>query len=236
MILSVLLVLSACGVGDPTAPSATASTARAASAKAGTAKDLFGRRYCEIILLNPKSTPITAQVWNTYPLNTCPEAAWQALDPTKVAQQNHSPLAVRNGPRYWAMDSITKYSSTPLLTENIGGLEMHLDATLQLGTLSATPYVDHAVDRSTVFTYRAGSRIYELRGATGGTYVMQSWSQQDDPTLEPGSLSALRFKLRLPSGWTYSTRILRRPLRIVATTKPATVIQDSLGDTYSLES
>jgi len=234
-ILSLVVTLSACGSGTAASAASTAS-GRAMTSSGQRATGLFGRRYCEVILLNTHSTPLTAQVWNTYPLNACPEKAWQAMDLRSVAKEHGSPLAVRNGPRYWAMDSITKFSSSPLVTRDIGGLEMHLDATLQLGSLSAAPYVAHAVDRDTVFAYRDGRQIYELHAPSGATYVMQSWSQQYDPTLAQKNLLTLGSQLKLPTGWSYDTRTLGAPLQIVATNAPAEVIQDSLGDSYSLES
>jgi hypothetical protein len=202
----------------------------------GTVTGLFGRRYCELFLVNAHSNPITSEVWNSYPLNEYLEASWRALDPADVAAQRGSPLAVRNGLRYWAVDSITKHSAGPLETANLGGIEMHRDAVLRVGTLSTTAYVDHAVERNTVFRYDTGRKIYELESANGSTYVMQSWSQQMDPTLGQADLARLGSRPHLPVGWTFRTRVFSSPLRIVTTNTPAIVLQDDLGNTYSLES
>ncbi len=233
----VALVLAACGSGAATT-STTSSTSSTAPGglRATTATGMFGRRYCELILVNAHSAPLTAQVWNTYPLNTCPPAAWAAVDTAAVASAHGSSAAVRNGPRYWAVDSVTKYASTPLATADLGGLSMHLDATLRLGSLSTTPYLPHRVDRNTVFSYRAGRTVFELHGADGSTWVMQSWSQQIDPGLVLADLAGLGFRLHLPAGWTYTTRVLSTPLRVMAVTTPAVVLQDDLGNSYSRES
>ena len=197
--------------------------------------DMFGRRYCELLMLDTASRPVVAKVWNTFPLNNCPNAAWTAVNTSSVAQQNHVTLAVRNGPRYWAIDSVTKYSSEALTKADQGGLEMYLDATVQLANLSRTPYVEHQVSRSTVFRYRAGRRIAELVAPTGKTYVMQSWSQQVDPALTLAQLPQLGQLLHLPAGWRYQTRLLHSPLVLNTVTHPAVVLQDDLQDSYSLE-
>ena len=197
--------------------------------------DMFARRYCELLMVNTAQQPIVAKVWNTYPLNNCPRTAWLAVNTSSVAQQNHVTLAVRNGPRYWTIDSVTKYSSAALTEADQGGLEMYLDATVQLADLSRTPYVGHDVARTTVFRYRAGRRVYELVDPSGKTYVMQSWSQQVDPTLTLAQLPNLGQVLHLPAGWRYETRVLRTLLAIDTVTHPAVVLQDDLQDSYSLK-
>ena len=124
--LSLALVLS---VGQQTSSASTASGrfVEVRSAPVGTTvTGLFGRRYCELILVNAHSSPITAQVWNTYPLNNCPEDKWTALDPAAVAAQRGSAAALRNGPRYWAVDSITKFHSAPLPTATLGLSLIHI--------------------------------------------------------------------------------------------------------------
>ena len=58
--------------------------------------------------------------------------------------------------------------------------------TLQVGSMSAAPDVDHgAQPEDTVFAYRAGfcPVLTNSTPRRGATYVTQSWSQQDDPNL-----------------------------------------------------
>ncbi|HLH28813.1 MAG TPA: hypothetical protein VKW77_07840, partial [Acidimicrobiales bacterium] len=40
----------------------------------------FSKRYCEIIIPKVGTSPLQADVWNTYGLNDCPAKAWAALD------------------------------------------------------------------------------------------------------------------------------------------------------------
>ena len=64
---------------------------------------------------------------------------------------------------------------------------------------------------------------------------MQSWSQQIAPTLAEADLANLGARLHLPAGWTYRTRVPTAPLRVVTKTTDAQVLQDDLGNSYSLE-
>ena len=79
------------------------------------------------------------------------------------------------------------------------------------------------------------STVSELTSADGSVYVMQSWSQQLDPTLTAAALPGLAAKLSLPTGWSYATRKLTAPLVVQTTGMVAHVLQDDLGDSYSLE-
>src|SRR5437667_4346247 len=73
-----------------------------------TATDLRGKRYCEVLLLRAAPAGITADVYNTDPINACPEAQWQAMDAGAIKAENGSLAALLNGPRYWLMDRIEK--------------------------------------------------------------------------------------------------------------------------------
>ena len=74
--------------------------------------DVYAKRYCEVLLVDPTAAGgPTAKVYNSFPMGTCPESRWKALDATALAKENDVPLALLNGPRYWAMDSIAKIRS-----------------------------------------------------------------------------------------------------------------------------
>jgi hypothetical protein len=77
--------------------------------------------------------------------------------------------------------------------------------------------------------------VHELTAPDGTRYVMQAWSQQVDPTLDERDLGNLGTRLALPAGWTYQTRTLARPLKVVTTDQPAQVLQDELMNSYSQE-
>ena len=118
---------------------------------------------------------------------------------------------------------------------SFGGIEMIQRATVNLGAVGAgePPYTPHNVDRKAVFSYATGSTVYELVASDGTTYVMQSWSQQVDPTLDEAALAQLAARLQLPSGWTYRVRVLDEPLQVDTTDTDAVVLQDELRNSYS---
>jgi hypothetical protein len=87
-----------------------------------------------------------------------------------------------------------------------------------------------------VFVFDAGQEIYELQDPHGRQWVMQTWSQVVDPDLSRADLSKLGDRLKLPTGWTYHSRVLTETLRVNTTTQAAQVLQDDLTNSYSLAS
>jgi hypothetical protein len=69
---------------------------------------LRGKRYGEVLLLRQDTDGLTADVYNSYGLNDCPQELWALLDAGQLAAENQALFAVLNGPRYWLMDGITK--------------------------------------------------------------------------------------------------------------------------------
>jgi hypothetical protein len=135
------------------------------------------------------------------------------------------------------MDRIEKSASSDRIRKTFGGITMIREASLDIGPLATArkPYTLHSVDRSTVFTFDAGRTVYELTAPGGAVYVMQSWSQQIDPTLSQTDLATLGARLHLPAGWKYRARKLTAALRVTTTTTNAQVLQDDLDNSYSLE-
>jgi len=224
-----LLGLAALPVWSP----AVARTAARSKGQLEVASEVFGRRYCELFLVRKRASGYAADVFNTYGLNSCPAAKWTAIDTGAVAKANHALVVVRNGPRYWAMDEIEKYQQGHQVIKNLGGLAMIEEAVLALGSLSTKPYTVHRVNRTTIFVWNKGRRIYELHRPDGSTWVMQAWSRQIDPTLGLGDLAGLGKRLRLPVGWRYSTVRLKKTLRAVTVNTDAQVLQDDLDNSYS---
>ena len=224
-----LLGLAALPVWSP----ALARTAARPKSQLVVASKVFGGRYCELFLIGKAGRGYSAAVFNTYGLNSCPEAKWNAIDTTAVAKANHVLGVVRNGPRYWAMDRIEKYRHGSEVIKNLGGLRMIQEAVLSLGSLSTKPYTVHRVNRTTIFVWNKGRRVYELHRPDGSTWVMQAWSQQIDPTLGPQDLAGLGKRLKLPAGWRYSSVRLKQTLRVVTVNTDAQVLQDDLDNSYS---
>jgi hypothetical protein len=239
--MAAVATLAGCGSSDAasTSPSPTTTSRPSGSsvATSSAANSMRTKRYCEVLLVQPAATGVTAEVYNTYPLNDCPADQWAAMDAKAIAAAEGVPLAILNGPRYWLMNRVTKVDAGDRVTKTFGGMAMIREASVAIGSLDTAgmPYVPHEVNRSTVFTFDRGETVYELRAPDGSTYVMQTWSQQVDPTLAEADLAGLASRLQLPAGWSYGSRKLTKPLRVETTMTPAHVLQDDLRNSYSLE-
>ena len=91
------------------------------------------------------------------------------------------------------------------------------------------------MNRTAAFTFHKGRQVYELHDPSDQTWVMQTWSQQIDPTLGANDLATLGHRLTVPQGWTYTSRTLTTPLVVQTTGQVAHVLMDALGNSYSLE-
>ncbi len=202
-----------------------------------TRAELRGDRYCEVLLLTPDGEGAQATVFGSQGLNECPAEQFAALDAAAIAAENKVPIAFLNGPRYWAIDALQKRPDGERVQQTFGSILMNRLATVKIASRAdaVLPYVASAVSRSAIFTFETGSEIYELTDSAGVKYVMQSWSQQIDPALSEADLPGLGARLKLPEGWTFSTRTLTEPLLVVTMDEPAQVLQDDLRNSYSME-
>ena len=147
---------------------------------------------------------IEAQVWGTQGINDCPAADWATVDSAAIRTETRATAVVLNGPRYWVIDRAT--GEIPAGSSRLfGTLEMRQLATLSVpvGAVSSTPYAERTVNRDSEFEFRAGAEVYELLAPNGAIYVMESYAQIVDPTLEESALAGLGARLELPTGWTF---------------------------------
>ncbi len=197
--------------------------------------DMRGKRYCEILLVSPGADGLTAEVFNTYPLNDCPPTEWESLDTKAIAKTEGVPIAFANGPRFWLMNDVEKADTSDVFEKTFGTIAMNRYANVFIGKPAdvAKPYLPHAVNRRAAFTFNKGETIYTLRSADGKTYVMQSWSQQVDPTLVESGLSSLGDRLKLPTGWSFTPVVLADDFVVETRSEDAQVLQDELRNSYS---
>lgn len=239
LILTGLVLLGGCRDGSRSDTAAATDNGAGASAGSDDPRStpvMRDRRYCEVLLVSVASGSPVATVYNSYPLNECPPEAWTGLDAASIASQFGVALAVLNGPRHWMIDHVEKVGGGALEKADFGGIEMYRQATVPIGSLidQAKPYSPYPVARSSIFYYSAGTQVFELTGPGGEVYVMQSFSQQKDPTLRLDVLPELGTRLSLPPGWSYGSRTLTDELALETVARPAQVVQDDLGNSYSL--
>ena len=197
--------------------------------------DVFGKRYGEVLLLRIGESGLEATVYNSFPLNDCPAELWDKLDAAAIAKENGAAAALLNGPRYWLMSAIEKVADHQQQTKIFGGIAMVEQATVKLSSQNPAPYNVNQVNRRTVFNFDVGRPVFELVDPGGQRWVMQAWSQTVDKDLTLEDLPDLARRLTLPEGWRYETRILTNSFSVDTTTRDATVTQDDLANTYSLQ-
>lgn len=202
----------------------------------GAKTGLFNTRYCEILTVTRNGLKATATVYNTIGFNDCPATAWNGIDKKAATKQLGADGLDMNGPRYWLIDGIKgKGVSATGKTINVNGIEMGERATLEVTLKQAMGgkklYKPNEVKRDTVFTFRAGKPVFELTDPQGHVYRMQSYSQIVNKKETLDDLAGLGAKLKLPKGWTYSTRVLDKDYDLVATGL-AYVVQDDFLNTY----
>ncbi len=197
---------------------------------------ISGRRT---LVVKGKLPNLTATVWNTYGLDTCPPALWRKSNAATLAKQLGALTVALNGPRYWLVNSaaITFPPGFGVIERFSTGIRARKLATVKVpihnGVPGNVPYVGVTVNRTNTFTWSRKHPIYELVSPRHRVYVMQSYAQIADPHLTLAELHGLGARLHLPSGWHYRQRNLKRDLTLSARGH-VTVVQDDLQDTYQL--
>jgi len=221
-----------------------AAGARTAKARpdARVTRAMYDDRYCEYLAVKGAPPNLLATVWNTYGLNDCPPALWNASDATALARELGALRVVLNGPRHWLIDRARiALARTP---KEIGtvlsfhGLRMRAIAAVRVpitnGVPGLPPYREVTVKRRNTFVWSHRFPVHELLAPNGRVYVMQAYAQIVDRSLTVAGLRGLGPRLQLPAGWRYRTRRLRRDLALT-TTGNATVLQDPLQNSYQRE-
>jgi len=200
----------------------------------------YGKRYCEFLLVKLQATSplLHIQVWNTYPLNTCPTVAWDASTTSAalksmVSSRGMDAVSV-NGPRWWAMNRAGATINPEVTT--LGSVTMRHFADVDIDAPPAL-WAAATVKRTSTFIYDKGTYIHQLTSPTGHKYVMQSWTTMISPKVTEKTLKTLASGksplLKLPRGWKYSTLKLTKQLSIVAA-GTMSVLQDNLKNSYSM--
>jgi hypothetical protein len=199
-------------------------------------RDVHGKRYGEVLLVKSGDDGLFAEVFNSFTLNDCPQELWEKLDMARIAESEGALAAVANGPRYWLVDSIEKSGPEIPEVRDFGGILMTRAAILNFGPAGPdpSPYKGRRVARTAVFSFAAGSMVYELTDPDGAVYVMQSWCISVDRDLDESDLGALGGRLEIPAGWAYGCRRLDQDLNVMTTTEDAVVLQDELKNSYCL--
>jgi len=191
-------------------------------------------RYCEIIPIVRDGLHLVATVYNTLGRNDCPPAIWSTITEDAMKQRFDALTVLLNGPRHFLMDSIAASGATKSGEKiEAGGLELTERATIDVGLLDLLhrPYREQTINRDTIYRFKAGRPVFVLEAADSGRYVMQAYAQIVDKTLSYADLPALGARLKLPSGWRYSSMAPETDL-VLGAQGQATIVQDELENTY----
>lgn len=205
--------------------------------------DLYNFRYCEILLVYlDESLQPFAEVWGTQSLNSaCPQALWDELDFNGIASDNGALAAIENGPRFVIVDASTGIGNDVFdpngEVRDFGGIGMQQLTTVRFGGSvmnDAQSYIPAQVDRSNIWQFVEGRRVYELTDPNGTKYIMQSYNRIADSGLQTDDLRTLGSRLQLPEGWSFESRVLEEALQVSPVDGIATVLTDDLRNTYQL--
>ncbi|MBB3773138.1 hypothetical protein FHS55_003769 [Angulomicrobium tetraedrale] len=191
-------------------------------------------RYCEILPISLTTEGLKAVVYNTLGFDDCPADKWKAITEGDLRRQFDVFKIVMNGPRFFLMDKIAAFDATKAgEVISIGGIAMAKRAEVSLSIRQATEpaFTEQTIDRDTSYQFDAGKPVFQLTAPDGAVYVMQSYAQIVDPALTYDDLATLGPRLKLPAGWSYTTRTPDTDLMMVAHGK-AIVIQDNFKNTY----
>lgn len=225
-----------------TAPPTTAPPTSAATAQPAGGFTLNGFRYCEILMtVEGKDGADVTEVWGTPGVDPCTDEAWYALDPEAIRVENEASFIEMNGPRYFVVDGTADTgdgsggtgtaAGGAAVSRQFGDITMNLLATTEVSE-DSEPWATDLVERTTTWTFEAGTEIYELTDPDGNVYVMQSYSQILDRSLDATDLPTLGDRLALPNGWSYGSRTLDEPLQVALAPEGAYVVQDDLRNAY----
>ena len=194
--------------------------------------DFRDARYCEVLELRGQIPDARVNVWNTIGFSDCPAAKLETIDPAALAAESGAELVLVNGPRHFLMDRAAARVGPTV--RSFGGMRMRKVATIPIdeaADLVQAPYGERTIERVNTWSWDEGRRVFELLAPGGITYVMQSYSQMRDATLQLADLRSLGSRLALPDGWRYRTRRLRKDLTLGAKGS-ATIVQDDFLNTY----
>jgi len=194
----------------------------------------FGQ--CEIFLLKGKPGSYEALVYNTTPLNDCPPAKFDPIDPKALAQKTGSDLAWKNPRRFWTMDRLTialvgePREFDGLLFNFVARMTMPPKFTPGEGQ-AGFAYQPTQIRRNSKYEFLKGQPVFLLKSPDAKTWVMQTYTTHTDHALTAADLPILAQRLKLPTGWQFKAVTLDKDLAIT-TTGLAHIVPDNLENMY----
>jgi len=216
-------------------------------ARAGFRKfdSLRDHRYLEIDLFAKDALKkvLYVSVYNSTGLNggdesrdSAPAALVQNLDPKRIAKQYQALAAHVSPPRRWTVDWLADRVGAVRSFEGLNAAWMGNSpapsSAISPKPVPTTPYHATRSARTAVQGFKKGSEVYLLDDPAGQTWVMVSYKDAPDFTID--KLSSLGEALKAPQGWKFRTATLTKELILEPKAGFAGVILDERGNVYHL--
>jgi hypothetical protein len=243
-----LLALAAPGVGRSHADDCRYFSAlpddcaRAAFRKFDGLRD-YRHEEIELFAKDPLKKVLYVSVYDTTGLNggdeshdSAPASLVHGLDPKRIAKQYQALSARISPPNHWTIDwfadRVGKVRSFDGLNAAWVGNSLAPSSAIAPKPSPPAPYHTTNAARTAVQGFKKGSEIYLLDDTAGRTWVMVSYKDMPDQTID--KLKSLGDALKLPQGWKFRTVGLTAELVLEPKTGSAGVIQDDKGNVYHL--
>jgi hypothetical protein len=208
-------------------------------------EDLRDYRHEEIELFarDPLKKVLYVSVYDTTGLNggdeshdSAPAFLARNLDPKRIAKQ-YQALSARIDPPYhwtidWLSDRVGAVRSFDGLNAAWMGNSLAPSAAISAKPIARVAYHPTSTARTAVAGFKKGSEIYLLDDPKGQTWVMVSYKDMPDQTID--KLKSLGDIVKLPPGWKFRAVTLRNELVLEPKAGLAGVIQDDNGNLYHL--
>lgn len=157
---------------------------------------------------------------------------FSVLDFDAIKKNTGASLVIPNGYRYWVLDKIEGKKIVPRRT--LANHEFLVPGFVTISVWEAIfrkPYKPKTVNRDTIYTYFANTKVYRLIDPSGKVYTMQSATRAINRNQTIDQLDQLGSKLNLPSGWSFRIDMLKEDL-ILPSNGQTEIIQDEFQNTY----
>lgn len=200
-------------------------------------------RYEEIELFarDPLKKVLYVSFYDTTGLNggddshdSAPASLARSLDPKRIAKQ-YQALSARISPPYrrtidWLADRFGTVRSFDGLNAAWMGNTLAPGAAISPKPVPPSPYHTMVTARTVVQGFKKGSEVYLLDDPKGQTWVMVSYKDMPDQTID--KLNSLGGVIKLPPGWKFRAVSLPNELVLEPKAGLAGVIQDDKGNLY----
>jgi len=195
----------------------------------------------ELFAKDPLKKVLYVSVYDTTGLNggddshdSAPASLAQRLDPKRIAKQ-YQALSARINPPYswtidWFADRVGNVRSFDGLNAAWAGNTLAPSSALGSKPSPPAPYHMTNTARTAVQGFKKGSEVYLLDDNAGRTWVMVSYKDMPDLTID--KLTTLGDALKLPQGWKFRTAVLPNELVLEPKAGSASVVQDDKGNLY----